>query len=67
LAELMGELAESEASTPSDEADLEDRLKAAAAVLQMKGPRSQLTNVSENAERTMVVGVLRVERPGTES
>jgi hypothetical protein len=50
LAELVGELAESGASTPPDEADLEDRLKAAAAVLQMTGPRSQPTNVSENAE-----------------
>ncbi len=67
LAELMGELAESGASTPPDETGLEDRLKAAAAVLQMTGPRSQLAHVPENEERTMVVGVLRAERSGTES
>jgi hypothetical protein len=55
LAELVGELAESGASTPPDEADLEERLKAAAAVLQMTGPRGQPTNVSENAERQSLV------------
>ncbi len=67
LAELMGELAESGASTPPDEADLEDRLKAAAAVLQMTGPRSQLAHVPEKAERTVAVGVLRAGKSETES
>jgi hypothetical protein len=67
LAELMGELAESGASTPPDDADLENRLKAAAAVLQMAEPRSQLAHAPENAERAVAVGVLRAERSGTES
>jgi hypothetical protein len=50
LAELVGELAEAGASTPPDEAGLEERLKAAAAVLQMAGPESQPTNVSGKVE-----------------
>ncbi len=61
LAELMGELSESGASTHPDKADLEDRLKAAAPVLQMTEPRRQLVHVPENAERTVAVGVLRAE------
>jgi hypothetical protein len=67
LAELVGELAETGASTPPDEAGLEERLKAAAAALQMTGPESQPTSVSERGERSLVVGVLRAERLGTES
>ena len=67
MAELVGELAETGASTPPDEAGLEERLKAAAAALQMTGPESQPTNVSGKVERSLVVGVLRAERPGTES
>jgi hypothetical protein len=46
LAELVGELVETGASTPPEEAGLEERLKTAAAVLQMTGPESQPTNVS---------------------
>jgi hypothetical protein len=67
LAELVGELAETGASTPPDEAGLEERLKAAAAALQMTGPECQATNVSERGERSLAVGVLRAERLGTES
>ena len=67
LAELVGELAETGASTPPEEAGLEERLKAAAAALQMTGPESQPTSVSERGERSLVVGVLRAERLGTES
>ncbi len=67
LAELVWELAEAGASTPPDEAGLEERLKAAAAALQMTGPESQPTNVSGKGERSLVVGVLRAERQGTES
>jgi hypothetical protein len=66
LAELVGELAETRASTPPDEAGLEERLKAGAAALQMTGPECQVTNVSERGERSLVVGVLRAERLGTE-
>ncbi len=40
MAELMGELAEAGASSPPDETGLEDRLKAAAAVLQMVGSKA---------------------------
>ncbi len=51
MAELVGELAETEASTPPEEAGLEERLKAAAAALQMTGPECQATNISEKGER----------------
>jgi hypothetical protein len=46
LAELVGELAETGASTPPEEAGLEERLKAAAAALQMTGPEYQVTGVA---------------------
>jgi hypothetical protein len=64
LAELVGELAETGASTPPEEAGLEERLKAAAAALQMTGPECQKTNISERGERSLVVGVLRADRLG---
>ena len=67
LAELVGELAETGASAPSEEAGLEERLKAAAAALQMTGPECQATNVAERGERPLVVGVLRADRLGAES
>ncbi len=54
LAELVGELAETGASTPPDEVGLEERLKAAAAALQMTGPESQPTNVSGKGERSLL-------------
>ncbi len=47
LAELVGELAETGASTPPEEAGLEERLKAAAAALQMTGPECQAVNTPE--------------------
>jgi hypothetical protein len=50
LAELVGELAETGASTPPDEAGLEERLRAAAAALQMTEPGSQPTNVAGKVE-----------------
>ena len=64
LAELVGELAETGASTPPEEAGLEERLKAAAAALQMTGPEYQATGISERGERSLVVGVLRADRLG---
>ncbi|MFN9980237.1 MAG: hypothetical protein ACK53Y_10000, partial [bacterium] len=67
LAELVGELAETGASTPPEEAGLEERLRAAAAALQMTGPECQKTNISERGERSLVVGVLRADRLGAES
>ncbi len=67
LAELVGELAETGASTPPEEAGLEERLKAAAAALQMTGPECQATNISEKGERSLVVGVLRADRLGAGS
>ena len=50
LAELVGELAETGASTPPGEAGLEERLRAAAAALQMAGPECQATDISEREE-----------------
>jgi hypothetical protein len=61
LAELVGELAETGASMPPEEAGLEERLKAAAAALQMTGPECQATDISERGERSLVVGVLRAD------
>ena len=68
LAELMGELAETKASTPPEEAGLEERLRAAAAVLQTTGPECQVTeSISAGGERSLVVGVLRAGRREPES
>ena len=67
LAELVGELAETGTSIPPEEAGLEERLKAAAAALQMTGPECQATDISERGERSLVVGVLRADRLGAES
>ena len=68
LAELVGELAETGASTPPEEAGLEERLRAAAAALQTTGPECQVTeSVSAGGERSLVVGVLRADRLGAES
>jgi hypothetical protein len=55
LAELVGELGETGASTPPEEAGLEERLKAAAAALQVAGPECQATNTSERGERSLVL------------
>jgi hypothetical protein len=67
LAELMGELAEAGASSPPDETGLEDRLKAAAAVLQMAGPKSRPAHVPGSAVQAVAVGVLRAEKSEAES
>ena len=68
LTELMGELAETKASTPPEEAGLEERLRAAAAVLQTTGPECQVTeSISAGGERSLVVGVLRAGRREPES
>ncbi|MFN9905848.1 MAG: hypothetical protein ACK56F_06935, partial [bacterium] len=68
LAELVGELAETGASTPPEEAGLEERLRAAAAALQKTGPECQVTeSVSAGGERSLVVGVLRADRKEPES
>ena len=68
LAELMGELAKTEASTTPEEAGLGEGLRAAAAALQKTGPECQVTeSLSARGERSLVVGVLRADRSEAES
>ncbi len=57
LAELMGKLAETGASSLPDETGREDRPKAAAAILQMAGPESQPVPGLGGAVRTVAVFV----------
>ncbi len=68
LAELVGELTETGASTTPEAAGVEERLRAAAAALQTTGPECQVTeSVSARGERSLVVGVLRADGKESES
>ena len=67
LAELMGKLTEAETSPLPGETCREERLRAAAAILQGTGPPSQPVPGLGDRVRTVAVGVLRARGSETDS